>query len=257
MSEIIETTFIHFHIPKTAGTSLRAIFIKRLGEENVAFMMPDRKLVRTSDLPFKTEELDKARRTARETGQLISFSARINAINKEKAYGSFVLSELEAQGIKLAIGHFVHSDIVKTIDHLPRTTVIRDPLERTWSHYSHWKEAQGTMWWHEGEIAYSDQVAFETFAMDPRLANYQTKRLGSLNFKAVGITDKLPEFLEEIGLDLGSGIPTLNPGRYHQVPVFDSGFLEDFKELNAEDYKLYEEVVQKFNGASRSRAHPS
>lgn len=243
MSEAISRPFIHFHLPKTAGTSLRATFIKSLGAENVAFMMPDRRLVRTSDLPFETEQLDTARRAAREAGRLSLFSAEVNAINREKVTNTFPLSEMVTRGVALATGHFVHTDVPETFAGMPRTTIVRDPLARMWSHYAHWREARGTMWWHTGSVPYADDTRFEDFATDPTLANYQAGRLGDLDYAVVGATDNLPAFLTSVGLDATNHIPTLNPGNYRQSPDFDPGFVRDFTTMNTADYELYETAL--------------
>jgi hypothetical protein len=245
MNKAVEP-FIHFHIPKTAGTSLRAACIDQLGPENVAFMMPDRKLVRASDLPFETKQLDRARRLARKVGLLKLFSTGVSVVNQAKDYDSFELAEMLAQNVTLATGHFVHSDITEPVVGIPRTTVLREPLKRAWSHYSHWREAKGAMWWHEGVIAYSDEVKFEMFATDPKLTNYQANCLGSLTFKVIGYSGKLPEFIEEMGLNPDPCIPNLNPGLYREMPSFDPRFLRDFRNMNAVDYGLYEEAVQRF-----------
>ena len=240
MSKAIEKPIINFHIPKTAGTSLRATFIKSLGAENVAFMMPDRQLVRTSDLPYETEELDRARRIAREAGQLSLFSAQVNAINQEKVIDTFPLSEMVTRGIALATGHFAHTDILTAVADLPRVAIVRDPLARMWSHYTHWQEAKGTMWWHDGNVLYSDNASFEAFATDTALANYQSNRLGGIDFAVVGTTNNLPAFLVEVGLDANNHIPKLNSGNYHEFPALDPGFVRDFTDMNTADYELYE-----------------
>jgi hypothetical protein len=242
MTRSLEKPFIHFHIPKTAGTSLRATFINGLGADKVAFLMYERNVVRASELPFDTEELDKARRQARETGQLSQFSARIDAMNRGKVYDAFPLSEIGKKGIELATGHFVPTDITEVISGVTRTTVLREPLERAWSHYFHWKEAKGSMWWHDGDVSFSDDVTFERFVTDPKLMNYHARYLGDLGYAAIGVTNNIPAFLEEIGLEPDLRVPSLNSGRYKEMPTFDSGFLRDFKEMNAVDYEMYEEA---------------
>lgn len=241
-----KSPFIHFHIPKTAGTSLRMSMIQGFSSEGVAFMLPDRTLVRTSDLPFKTDELDKARWEARNAGKLNEFSEHIRKINSAKLSRCFELAELEASGSFVATGHFTHADISETVAHLPRTTILRNPLERMWSHYSHWKEAKGRMWWHLSDIDYTEHVRFEEFAVDHALQNYQAKCLGSLAFEVVGITEKLPEFLGEIGLTVSGEIPVLNPGVQGKLPEFNIEFVEEFRQLHALDYELYEAAASNF-----------
>jgi len=240
LGEAITQPFIHFHIPKTAGTSLRAVFIDQFGAERVAFLLPDRSLVQTSDLPFKTESLDRIRRIARGAGLLNLYSAGVGAINRRRLTKTFSLSAIEQQDIALATGHFTHTDIVDgDVEHLPRTTILRQPLERTWSHYGHWREAKGAMWWHKGGVTYTDDTSFETFALDPQLANYQSLCLGNLSFAAVGVSTNLPAFFEKLGIQPPRAIPVLNPGRTN-MPTFDPGFIRDFEALHAEDYARYE-----------------
>jgi hypothetical protein len=182
---------------------------------------------------------------ARSVGMLNVYSAVLGRINRKTITNPFDLSTLESQNIQVATGHFKPEDITEGVSHLSRTTILRDPLARARSHYAHWQEAKGNMWWHSGEVPYSDDVTFETFATDPALANYQTKYLGNLSFTAVGTTADLPGFFRGIGLDQEASIPTLNPGKHRETSSFDPGFVRDFTELNAADYALYEAVMQK------------
>ncbi|MGC1176837.1 MAG: hypothetical protein WA843_02100 [Candidatus Saccharimonadales bacterium] len=242
----IETPFIHFHIPKTAGTSLRAVLIDEFGPQSVSFMMPNRQFVRASELPFETEELDKKRRAARAMGQLNAFSEEIRAVNRQREYSFFGLDDLSHQGIRVATGHLMPVDITDTVAHLSRTTVVQDPLIRALSHYEHWREASGTMWWHDGTVPYADDVSFEAFASDPMITNYQTRQLGSLTFRAMGVVDKLTEFLEEIGLDPGLTVPHLNPNANNETPSMDKAFVKEFIDMNSKDYELYTAAGQRF-----------
>jgi hypothetical protein len=242
----IETPFIHFHIPKTAGTSLRAVLIEEFEPQNVSFMMPNRQFVRASELPFGTEELDKKRRVARAVGQLNAFSEEVRVINKQRAYNFFALDDLNALNIQVATGHLTQADITNTVAHLPRTTVLQDPLTRAFSHYGHWRDARGTMWWHNGTVPFGDDVSFETFASDPMIMNYQARQLGGLTFRAVGVVDKLPEFLEEVGLNTDITVPHLNSGISDEAPRIDRGFIREFVDINREDYELYTVARQRF-----------
>lgn len=246
MGETVDRPFIHFHIPKTAGTSLRSAFTKQYGPEGVAFRLHDGQLVRISELPFaNTERLDKIRRVARRFGLLNLYSAGVHLLNRGGIRETFDISTLETQNIQVATGHFTHNDITETVMHLPRTTLLREPLARAWSHYGHWREAKGNMWWHSGDVPYADDVSFETFATDPALANFQAKHLGDLGFVVIGTTTDLPGFFEEIGLNPGTSVPKLNPGQHQGLPDFDPGFRRDFAEINAVDYALYEAAAHK------------
>lgn len=241
MSHTTTKPRIHFHIPKTAGTSLRDVLVKHYSPEHVAFLMPTRRLIKTSDLPFDVTHLDMARRAARRVGLLKPFSAAIRRINRDRA--GFSLTELEEHDIQLAIGHFMSSDITEPVADIPRTSVVREPLARMRSHFSHWQEAKGSMWWHKGTIPYGEGVAFEDFATDPALANYQAGCLGGLTFEAIGVADNLPAFLESQGIEPDTPVPTLNPGKRYPRATPDPGFMRDFAELHAADYELYETAL--------------
>jgi hypothetical protein len=239
--------FIHLHIPKTAGTSLRAAYITAFGAERVAFMLPERTLVKTSVLPFKTEQLDELRRVAREQHFLPQFSTMVQRINKNQYYDAFKLEAVVEHDVSVATGHIKHTDITDSVAQLDVTTVVRDPLERIWSHYAHWQEAQGTMWWHDGSIGYSDSVTFEKFASDPLMTNYQSAYLGSLACAVIGIADALPQFMEQVGVGNTPAIPQLNTGSYRSMPKLDVGFIRDFTENNRVDYELYQQALQANN----------
>lgn len=243
MHKAIEKPFIHVHIPKTAGTSLRATFIKNFGPEKVAYLMPEGHLLRTSDLPFESEQLDKARRIARMFGLLHVYSSGLRIINKKLIPQGFDFASLLQQDISVVTGHFESADIPESLLHLPRTTVIREPLARMWSHYTHWREARGNMWWHKGSVPFDKNTQFETFALDPELANYQSSRLGDLGFVAMGTTANLADFFEQIGVDPATRVPSLNPGRYKMPAGFNPGFLQQFDELHSADYALYDKAL--------------
>lgn len=239
MSEIKGEKFIHFHIPKTAGTSVRASFVRHYGAEAVGFLRPDDQLVRASDLPFKVEQADKGRRLTRNLRILYIYTKGISLINRISADAAFDLSSMERVGIDVAVGHFTPGHITEPIAHIPRTTILRDPLSRTWSHYAHWRDSRGTTWWHEGSLPYSEGVSFEDFALDPSLANYQSGRMGNLGFNVIGVSSNIPGFFEEIGLGRDAYLPVLNPGRYKETPPMDPGFVRDFEEANRADYELF------------------
>ena len=209
-------------------------------------MMPNRQFVRASELPFSTEELDKKRRAARAVGQLNNFSEKVRAVNEQQDYNLFGIDDLPVQGIKVATGHLVQADITTAVAHLPRTTVVQDPLNRTLSHYRHWREARGMMWWHDGSVPYDDNVSFETFASDPMITNYQARQLGDLAMHTIGVVDKLTEFLEEIGLKPGVTVPYLNTRIGSETLPLDNGFVREFVEINNKDYELYAAAAQRF-----------
>ena len=244
MGAPLERPFIHLHIPKTAGTSLRASYIEAFGAEHVAFMLPEREFVKTSELPFGTEELDLLRRTAREQHLLPQFSTMVQRMNQNRYYRTFPLGDIETEDVVVATGHIRHGDISSSVAHLAVTTVVREPLERAWSHYVHWKEASGSMWWHDGSMSFSEDVGFETFALDPALQNYQAAYLGKLACHTIGTADNLEAFLEHIGAARTPNIPRLNSGLYPEIPVFDLGFLRAFAEYHSQDYELYESAKQ-------------
>ena len=239
MTERVRQPFVHVHIPKTAGTSLRAAFIKGFGAERVAFMMPERSFVKTSELVFDTEELDQLRRIARKRQTLPQFSIMVQRMNKDQYYSTFGLEDILNQNISVATGHIRHTDLVSSASALDHTTVVRDPLQRAWSHYVHWREARGSMWWHDGTVPYSDEVSFEAFVNDPALANYQSNYLGKLACAEIGSANKLDQFIARLGLNGSVTVPKLNTGLYEALPNFDSAFIRNFTELNRADYELF------------------
>jgi len=218
MGETISKPFINLHIPKTAGTSMRAALIDDFGADRVAFMMFERQAVRASELPFGVEEMDIERRAARDAGQLATFSARMSEANRTIDYDAFSLSEIRSRDVDVATGHFNHKDITQDIMDVPLVTILRDPLERAWSHFSQWREAKGSIWWHSSDVIYSDDVSFEEFVTDQKLVNYQSQWLGELSISVTGVTTNLSEFLEQVGVRPDTRIPLLNPGMHRGVP---------------------------------------
>jgi len=229
---------VYFHIPKTAGTSLRAAFVENLGADRVAFRLSDGSMIRMSDMRFDIEALDKARRLARSLGMLKPFSSVIRSIDGSSSASTFSLAQLREHSIHLATGHFTAEDIDSGSEAFPRTTLVRDPLLRMWSHYRHWQEAKGTMHWHRGSVPYTRKATFQEFSLDPLMHNYQASCLGGLDFEVIGNSYDLGGFLDKLGFG-STDIPILNPGKHNGMPHLDAGFIREFEDCNQLDYNLY------------------
>lgn len=230
--------FIHFHIPKTGGSSLKSVFLEYFGDERVGYMRSDGKIVKASDLSLNVEQIDRVRSIARRAGLLGVYARTVKILHKNSPSEHFDLFSMGSLGIKVAVGHFTPSHISEEVANIPRTTVVRDPLERAWSHYTHWRDSRG---FHlDYPSPYSKNISFEEFVNDPSMVNYQASHIGNLDFSVIGILNNLPGFLEEIGIDPQFHIPVLNSGTHGEMPIMDPGFVRDFKAANTADYELYE-----------------
>jgi hypothetical protein len=149
---------------------------------------------------------------------------------------------------RVMTGHF-NADRVDEwgLDGIPAVTVVREPLERSWSHYQHWKRTQGRFV-RRNTLPYSDDTTFETFAMDERHKDYQSRFLGGLTLDHIGVSEQLPALFEELGLRVPDADALhLNAGNHGDMPEFDSGFARDFVDQNRKDYELFQKAHDTWN----------
>jgi hypothetical protein len=240
----VEQPFVHMHIPKTAGTSLRRIFEAEFGAEKVHLLNHEtgnvlradqRKLAVPNHLlrPYAV-----ARRVVEKVGLMGAVSRSLDKQRQQEAIeAGHSLQSAADFNFRTISGHFTADDIREAgLDELPVITVVRHPLDRAISSYKHWQRARSRI------LALSSiEVSFEEDALAPEQHNYQTRWIDGLSLERIGTTEQLHEFLGSIGMHLaGDQILRSNEDPTPEKrPGIDPGFLREFEAVNREDYDLY------------------
>ena len=244
-------SYVSIHIPRTGGTSLREFFPRLFGPENTYFYYPNMGgLFRSDNQPVHFVQFNPRMQKLRDLmlyskpGQLL-YSDLYEVLNMLRKDRKITLPD----GGKIIHGHFRPSRI-ELHNHL-LITVVRDPLERTKSHYRWINQAieeglksPATYW-------FNPQMTFEDFALSERLVNFQAKWIGSNldQFHHVGITENIDKYVAQL-------TPTGNNLLLNRLNCFErtieistsSQFLEKFKQIYKDDYNIYNEAM--------SRIHP-
>lgn len=243
---------VDVHIEKTAGRSKRQLFIRKFSEGRVLHYDCSTDQLLYADKRFLSTE-----KPLHETVQNLASNRLLFPFIKtgylalkflEKSRG-FAPEDL-TDDYDVITGHLTGDRFVRIVppSEACYTSVLRDPLDRAYSHYQHWVRSRGLARF-RFMPQYSSVVSFEEFALSPEMHNYQTSALGinAKEFEVIGISHNLPEYLEELGLSqLDEPIPHLNKSLYEPISVLDRGFVMDFVEVNSLDYQLYEDVCDQW-----------
>ncbi len=260
----VESRVLSVHIEKTAGTSIQDLLESVLGKNRVLIYDPIRDtLTRSADL--------KVQRTNRVHDALrlrIANTPLAPLINK--AYQVLIDGVLKPKVIQVtnlpdnfaAIhGHFAANRFDQLITNPISAVVIRDPLERMESQYTHWQRTKGITEWRV-RIPFDSALTFEDYALLPQLQNYQTQALGGKDlhaFAVVGVTNELDAFAQKLIRCLqNSGFVSRKEMGRHQVkwlnrtpqfrqssPTYEHDFLRRFQQFHEKDYLLYEQAQER------------
>lgn len=233
--------YVHIHIPKTGGTSLRALFMSAYGANNtLQWVEPLNGFVRTSELRIDPVKADRLRNIAKSLGIFGFIKRHVQTADNLRSVESIKLDDLSNIDFKVATGHVKTTQITASDTGLPITAIVREPLDRAWSHYRYWQSSPHTIVWHPPEINDKANTPFEEFALHPAVSNFQALWLGTHPVMTLGTLETLPDFLEQVGIDTAASIPRLNAGKPASLPHVGSSFRHEFENTHKLDYELYE-----------------
>ncbi len=242
---------IHLHIAKTAGTSIRRLFVDEFGASGVMYY--DHllnKAIRSSHRVTASERpaLDQVKQVVHRRRLHSYVRPLFIGVKKLEGFAAVDPAKLAAMdSFDAFTGHFNARDVERWgLADQTVVSVIREPLQRTWSNYNQWQRTHAIGGGKEWEERFSRGQSFEDFALDPSMQNFQTRQLGNLPLRALGIQEALPEFLEEIGLNVPVNLPHLNVHTGAAMPNLSPSFMNEFATLNTEDYALYAATRERY-----------
>lgn len=155
-------------------------------------------------------------------------------------------------------GHFLATKYDRWFPGNRKVTWLRDPLQRAISHYKYWQRSPSPK-----NPVYVDLMdrgfGFQDFVKEPRLQNLQTRYLDGTDldeYVFVGLTEEFDKslglFRRILGIDLDPNVGSINmnPEREnsatYELDQLDGALVEQFKELNREDFILYQKARNVF-----------
>jgi hypothetical protein len=240
---------VDVHIEKTAGRTKRKVLINAFGADNVLhYDSSTDRLIRANRRLHASEKHYEGRIESAADNPLLNPIVKLGYMTLKyfEKRRTFAPEALPAD-FGAITGHFVGDRFVQQLppeEHF-YTSVLRNPLERSYSHYQHWLRTRGLARFRIMP-PFDSRLAFEDFARLPGMQNYQSVSLGIPKeaFRLIGVMDHLPEYFEELGLPLpNDALPHLNEGSYSGLPPLDADFVHEFIDQNSQDYELYESVM--------------
>jgi len=214
---------LFIHIPKTAGTSFREGLAKAVGNKNMI-----------SDYGPDASETDFA----------------IRHLHKQGIYTPEHVAKIaETRGAKIICGHFPFSRYHKIY---PKATVIsfvRDPLQRCYSEYLHWKRMKGYL------------EPFDKFIQIKGMINVQSRWLQGLQENSIiGVGEHYNSSVQMINKILGLSVPILSLNcnrkklekKYSEVE-WSRAAVSFFYSLNERDNQFYNNIRAQYPEKVTSR----
>lgn len=211
---------ISVHLPKTAGSSFRAVLEQVFGR---------RLVLDYGDLPINTPKNLRQVKALDDAGKLTA---------------------LDLTNVDCIHGHFLPRKYLplRNTHEAIFATWLREPLSRAISHYNFWKRT------YDPAAApplqrrvCEDCWSLEKFCFSEELRNFYTQFLWDFPlelFDFVGVTECFAEdlsFFSGCFLQLDtSSVPRLNTAPISEpYAILDTGFRERFEDFHAEDYRIY------------------
>lgn len=244
---------VDVHIEKTAGRSKRRVLLDSIGTGRVLHydcstdrLVPANKRLHVTENPSQEKMHALAEKKILFPFVKMGYQILKAVENKSGFRPEEIPSDFRAITGHLTGDRFAH--ILSPLE-AKYTTVLREPLARTRSHFEHWRRTRGLARFRFCP-EFKEDLRFEEFALLPELQNYQTVAMGipANQFSTIGVVDNLDEYLEELELIApAQTAPYINKATYPANTTYDKGFIRDFRQANQVDMELYVAIYEKWN----------
>jgi len=252
--------FTFVHLEKTGGTTASKVMASLLGSQAVfRYITSTGKFIR-----FSGERLQLADPKVDKIKQLFATSPLrplLTQLYQQTTKGFLKPTVYDLcslpQEAKAIFGHFTVESVQDAgLRSKTLALLVRNPLERMYSHYLNWQRSNGKPEWRVN-LNIPTNISFAEFAFFNELQNYQSQVLFGYSlsdFSLLGTTENLAQFLEKMyGLFINLGlietdvplpvVPAVNITPRKPSIGVDANFVKRFKEFHEADYKLYEAVL--------------
>jgi hypothetical protein len=222
------------HIPKTAGTSLR---VQLSSFDNKRLLIDD-----LEDYPFSLNK---------------------NVLDSREIFKSKAISnkDILLSSYDVIFGHFIADKYVFLKNYTDYNLIcfLRNPTERTISHYFYWKKmlATGTV----GEVLlnnlpFLNQIADNTMSLEefsklPQVKNFYKIYFGSnqiSDFSFIGISERFDESIAIINKKFGTNFISLRENVVEKVKYLEeiNNCYHKIEKVNEENYYYYNLALKTF-----------
>lgn len=233
---------VHLHVERTAGVSLQHLYEQRYRGDSFLWYSTRDGLFAPFNIQHGRYEDAQMQAHARLARDAPDVRARILQQRTNQRLQHAVPAEQLADQAKVVLGHFALakiSNLLPVPEHEYRT-VVREPLQRMWSHYNFWRAYNGNVG-HRVVLPFSEDTSFEQFALHGLMQNYQTQATGTdpSIYTHLGTTRHLAQFIQETRLAPHTTVaPTANHFSY-PMPPLSPAFVSEFQDAHSEDYAFY------------------
>ncbi len=252
---------ISVHIEKTAGSSLEDFLVRFYGRENVLIYSANTEKVFPSGnivmfLRFNPI-VDKLKSSKIGSASLpIAHKMALYLLKFQGGQKDSNGETILPKSWQVIHGHFKADKFDLKVANPFRTIILREPLERTMSHYKYWKKAKGVLN-HRINIPYQENMHFRDYALLTEQQNFQSNSFGSVDLKdfdVVGVTEKFGDFLLDLIKKRGrqdfvlTKIPRLNESKWSSSFKefdIDDNFVKKFKSINELDYENWQKASER------------
>lgn len=233
---------VHLHVERTAGVSVQHLYEQRYRGNGFLWYSTRDGLFAPFNIQHGRYEDAQMQAHAHLARDAPDIRARILQQRTSLRLQHAVPPEQLADKAKVVLGHFALNMISRFLpasEHEYRT-VVRDPLQRMWSHYNFWRAYNGDVG-HRAVPPFSEDTSFEQFALHGLMQNYQTQATGTDPgiYTHLGTTRYLTQFVQETGL---APRTTVAPTANHfsdPLPPLSPVFVSEFQDAHREDYAFY------------------
>ena len=243
---------VHVHIEKTAGTTIKSLYNREYGADNVWGYSASEGRYRSLGKKFFDIDSRRQQEMRARLFRDVPHLARIGQLVLNSLPSHKALQVEEVRDVaKVIIGHFTFDQVSEYLDpaQFSYRTIVRHPLQRMLSHYDFLLRRSVPRSKMRVAALDANALSFEDFSLQSSVQNYQSQAVGMRldQYGLVGVVDHMDAFLAEAGLlSLGETAPRINKSPVKTPRKLSSSFMNDFETFHTQDYELYHTVLRQW-----------